>query len=219
MNDPFNVHTHGYFSPKRTVTEEYHDKIVADAQRQLVAKDREIEHLHARVDELIAKINEGQGPIISWLTDEMNRARMLDREIKYLQADYNEAREEVTTYSILLDEAQAENERLTALTEADGKEIGSYSEGTGLRGENRDLQVVIDRLQADNRTLLATTVHAERYTKKCIDYEKLQARVEALEGAIEFAFNNASNSFMGVNFSFEAVKKLRESTEQESSDE
>ena len=45
MNDPFNVHTHGYFSPKRTVTEEYHDKIVADAQRQLVAKDKEIERL------------------------------------------------------------------------------------------------------------------------------------------------------------------------------
>jgi hypothetical protein len=70
------------------------------------------------------------------------------KQIARLQADYNEAREEVTTYSLLLDEAQA--------------------------------------------------------------------RIEALEGAIEFAFNNASNSFMGVNFSFEAVKKLRAATEQES---
>ena len=41
-------------------------------------------------------------------------------------------------------------------------------------------------------------------------------RIAKLEGAIEFAFNNAANSFMGVNFSFEAVKKLRAATEQES---
>lgn len=33
-----------------------------------------------------------------------------------------------------------EVERLTALTEADGKEIGSYRDGTGLRGENRALE-------------------------------------------------------------------------------
>jgi len=51
------------------------------------------------------------------------------------------------------------------------------------------------------------------------EIERLTLRVEKLEGAIEFAFNNAANSFMGVNFSFEAVKKLRAATEQETDDE
>lgn len=53
---------------------------------------------------------------------------------------------------------------------------------------------------------------------ECYEHEKLRrqgsvcpyCRIAELEAAIEFAFNNAANSFMGVNFSFEAVKKLRE---------
>ena len=44
--------------------------------------------------------------------------------------------------------ACAEIERLTALTEADGKEIGSYREGTGLRGENRAMMDRIAKLEA-----------------------------------------------------------------------
>ena len=48
----------------------------------------------------------------------------------------------------LRQEAADEIERLKELTENDGKEIGSYREGTGLRGENR-------ALEADNERLLA----------------------------------------------------------------
>ena len=37
---------------------------------------------------------------------------------------------------------------LEALTEADGKEIGSYRDGTGLRGENRAMMDRIAELEA-----------------------------------------------------------------------
>ena len=43
---------------------------------------------------------------------------------------------------------------------------------------------------------------------------QLEAKVETLADAIGFALHNASNSFMGVNFQFEAVKKLREAVAQ-----
>jgi hypothetical protein len=39
---------------------------------------------------------------------------------------------------------QTEIERLRELTENDGKEIGSYREGTGLRGENRRLRAALE---------------------------------------------------------------------------
>jgi len=44
-------------------------------------------------------------------------------------------------------------ERLEALTIADGKEIGSYREGTGLRGENDELTAIIERLEIENAKL------------------------------------------------------------------
>lgn len=37
---------------------------------------------------------------------------------------------------------------LEALTEADGKEIGSYRDGTGLRGENKALEARVAELEA-----------------------------------------------------------------------
>ena len=45
-------------------------------------------------------------------------------------------------------ESKQEIERLEALTEADGKEIGSYRKGTGLRGENRAMMDRIEQLEA-----------------------------------------------------------------------
>ena len=48
-----------------------------------------------------------------------------------------------------IEEQQAEIERLTALTEADAKEIGSYRKGAGLRGENRTLRAEVRRLQVE----------------------------------------------------------------------
>ena len=45
--------------------------------------------------------------------------------------------------------AADEIERLTALTEADRKEIGSYREGTGLRGEWKAMTERIAELEAE----------------------------------------------------------------------
>lgn len=42
-----------------------------------------------------------------------------------------------------------EIQRLTALVEADGKEIGSYREGTGLRGENKAQAEQLIKLEGD----------------------------------------------------------------------
>ena len=47
-------------------------------------------------------------------------------------------------------------ERLEALTIADGKEIGSYREGTGLRGENAELTAIIERLEGALREIAAS---------------------------------------------------------------
>ena len=47
----------------------------------------------------------------------------------------------------------------------------------------------------------------------CEKVERLQAENERLREAIEYAFENAANSFLGVNFSFDAVKKLRAALE------
>ena len=49
-------------------------------------------------------------------------------------------------------EMKDEIERLTALTKADGKEIGSYRDGTGLRGENATL---MDRIKVLEDVLYA----------------------------------------------------------------
>ena len=62
------------------------------------------------------------------------------------QAKHYEARE--CEYQERIDELEAEVERLRELTTNDGKEIGSYREGTGLRGENRRLEVENERLRA-----------------------------------------------------------------------
>jgi hypothetical protein len=43
-------------------------------------------------------------------------------------------------------EAADEIERLRKLTENDAKEIGSYREGTGLRGENRRLRDALEEI-------------------------------------------------------------------------
>jgi BMFP domain-containing protein YqiC len=47
---------------------------------------------------------------------------------------------------------------LEALTEADGKEIGSYRRGTGLRGENR---AMMDRIELLEAALLKIRNHPE----------------------------------------------------------
>jgi hypothetical protein len=44
-----------------------------------------IEELEAENERLTAKIKEGSGPIIAWLTDEMNKVRPLEAENKRLR--------------------------------------------------------------------------------------------------------------------------------------
>ena len=48
----------------------------------------------------------------------------------------------------LIQEVIDEIDRLTKLTEADGKEIGSHTEGTGLRGDNKAMADEIEQLRA-----------------------------------------------------------------------
>jgi hypothetical protein len=60
---------------------------------------------------------------------------------------------------------------------------------------------------SDSRQLSRDTIaEIERLTARAM---YCSYRVAELEGAIEFAFNNASNSFLGINFSFDAAKRLR----------
>ena len=65
------------------------------------------------------------------------------QEISRLTAEKSEA---IQNFA----EQVRENERLQELTENDGKEIGSYTKGTGLRGENQRLQARIDRLEEES---------------------------------------------------------------------
>ena len=78
---------------------------------------------------------------------------------------------EIERLTAVLDSMQMVNikkaetiERLTALTEADAKEIGSYRDETGLRGEIKNKDAELDA--ADEKI------------------ERLQARVEELEAAL-----------------------------------
>jgi hypothetical protein len=67
-------------------------------------------------------------------------------EIKALQAEIERLRHEIDVQcsSEYVERILKENERLRELTENDGKEIGSYREGTGLRGENRRLRAALE---------------------------------------------------------------------------
>jgi chromosome segregation ATPase len=49
----------------------------------LAKENREQE---AEIERLTEKLKEGQGPIISWLTDEMNKVKPLEAEIEQLRA-------------------------------------------------------------------------------------------------------------------------------------
>ena len=98
------------------------------------------------------------------MLEDMDTIDKLVTEIERLQALHLERTK--TTHKALT-ERDAEIERLTALTKADAKEIGSYRDKTGLRGEimNKDAELGA----ADEKI------------------EHLQARVEALEGVVRDA--------------------------------
>jgi hypothetical protein len=73
-----------------------------------------------------------------------------------------------------------------------------------------ELEAEIERLSVNEDML-----HAE--VSGCLErIDELQIEVERMRGAIEYAFENASNSFLGVCFSFDAVKKLRAALEVQS---
>ena len=59
-----------------------------------------------------------------------------------------------------IERLDAENAKLKELIENDGKEIGSYREGTGLRGEWRELTDENARLDAENSILRNNLVQA-----------------------------------------------------------
>jgi aspartate/tyrosine/aromatic aminotransferase len=63
----------------------------------------------------------------------------------------------------LLDEIK----RLTALTEADAKEIGSYREGTGLRGEIKNKDAENERLLAALENIAALDYTSAATTGAC----------------------------------------------------
>ena len=67
-----------------------------------------------------------------------------------LMCEQNEIQEVPRSFLVDL---RDEIERLTALTEADGKEIGSYRDGTGLRGEWRALQTRVEKLEGDRERI------------------------------------------------------------------
>ena len=68
-------------------------------------------------------------------------------------------------------EAADELERLTTLTENDAKEIGSYREGTGLRGENQALQDKVERLENAMRRIAPYSDVIICYASTCSEHE------------------------------------------------
>ena len=62
-------------------------------------------------------------------------------------SELSEYKYELKGKLIEIERLQARVDELEALTEADGKEIGSYRDGTGLRGENRAMMDRIAELE------------------------------------------------------------------------
>ena len=73
-------------------------------------------------------------------------------------------------------------EELEALTKADGKEIGSYRKGTGLRGENKRLQKMLDEVEAENQRLREAL---ELITRECDALNKGPVATEIARKALE----------------------------------
>ena len=80
--------------------------------------------------------------------------------------------------------AQERITELEALTEADGKEIGSYEDGTGLRGECRKDSERITELEAANwhRMFMRSEDKIEQQWRR---QNELEAEIERLRGALK----------------------------------
>jgi len=103
---------------------------------------------------------------------------------------FHEANERLRERKRIENDKDAEIERLTALTKADAKEIGSYRDETGLRGEikNKDAELdaadeKIERLTAELKQANAVVEAASLYrqsssTARRIDLDKALAALE-----------------------------------------
>ena len=94
--------------------------------------------------------------------------QLADR-IEELEATLSVGSEECQRFSDQVDYLGAEVERLQELTANDGKEIGSYREGTGLRGENRRLEAEVERLRAMLQEMIDMQHQPEEYRLNSVE--------------------------------------------------
>jgi hypothetical protein len=89
------------------------------------------------------------------MSSAVNKALRVIRE----QADEIERLQQgVISLRTQYDELADKNQRLRELTENDGKEIGSYREGTGLRGENQRLRAALERIEVRGIEIISERV-------------------------------------------------------------
>jgi len=109
------------------------------------------------------------------VSDLWRRVKELEREVK----DQLEGDAAIAEQDPRFLEQQRRIEELEALTKADGKEIGSYRKGTGLRGENKRLQKMLDEVEAEVQRLREEDqANGELYKEL---YKVLSQRMDSME--------------------------------------